>query len=75
MYTVNRVMEDKNLSIEYDEDLSQDRNVTSLSEHFTDTMTISQEDDVEPVVPTEQSSSPAENSTAGKCKLKMYVEV
>ena len=67
-YAVNKIMDD-NLTIEYRENLSQDRDVALLSERFAETITVSQEDDVEPVVPTEQSSFPAESNTEGKCKL------
>ena len=67
IYAVFKVMDETNLPIEYHENWSQDH-VTSLSEQLTD-ITINQEDDVEAVVPTEQSSLPAENSAAGNCKL------
>lgn len=60
-------MNDTNLSIENDEDSSQD--VTYLSEQLSVKVNLNQDDEVEAVVPTEQSSQPAENKTAEKCKL------
>ena len=58
---------DTNLPIEQNETLSPD--VANLSDQVRDKMTISQDDDVEPGDPTEQSSLSAPNKTAEKCKL------
>ena len=66
IYNFNRLMDDTNLSIEQNENLSPD--VTDISEQVADKLIISHEDDVEPGEPTEQTSLPA-NKTGEKCKL------